>query len=239
MLGSAGRYDFEETGTRSDLHHEIGKTISAAGEGLGFAEQILLILTVRLAADTVGVDVAHQTTGNPGVIVQELAEALRALNLHAVDLATHVNHRAVLHRPELSQPVKMLKSKAQRIVPAVAPSAAGACHVIEQPGANRWFVATLNLGEVDICRRIWSHLAHENLIHFYAATGGRRRSRVGKERQKSHFGKNARPFRRLWKGVRSPLTGGGKRYLVDRRQGTIDKGVVGREEVAIVPFFAH
>src|SRR6185369_6143133 len=101
---------------------------------------------------TVGVDVAHQTGGNSRVIVEKLPETLGALELHAEEVGTHIDPRAVLLRPQLSQSVEMLESKAWRISATMAPGAARVFHVIEQPAADGAFGAVLNLGEIHVRR---------------------------------------------------------------------------------------
>ena len=50
------------------MGHEIMQTISGAGESLGLIGEIVLVPLLRLAADPVGVNVAHQTGGNTRMI---------------------------------------------------------------------------------------------------------------------------------------------------------------------------
>src|SRR5215472_17184261 len=141
MLGSAGKHDLEELLAGSDLCHEIGESIPVAGERLNLLAKVILVLRVCLAANTVGIDIAHQTIGNPRAIVQILAETLGALELHSVNSRTDIDRRAILRCPQLSQAVKMLESKARRVGATMADRATRVLHELEQPGALRPFGA--------------------------------------------------------------------------------------------------
>src|SRR5260370_4891011 len=159
-----------------------------------------------------------------------MGETLGALEFEGVDSGTQIERRAVLRRPQLSQSIKMLKRKPRWIGATMAHGAAYVLHVIEQPGANRPFAAVLNSGEIHICRWIRGRLAHENFIHLDAALGGRGRSRVSEERQKTDLCENTRPLRRLRQRVRSPVAGGGERDTINRSQWVVHERVVLREE---------
>src|SRR5215472_4499746 len=182
MLGSAWKHDLEELLAGSDLCHEIGESIPAASERLNLFAKVILVLRVCLAANTVGIQIAHQTIGNARAIVQILAETLGALELHSVNSCTDINRRAILRCPQLSHAIKMLESKARRVGATMANSASGVLHVLEQPGAHRAFGAVLNSGEIHIGGRVRRRLAHEDFVHLYAALGGRGCTRMSQER---------------------------------------------------------
>src|SRR5215467_4426036 len=182
MLGSTWTHDFEKLLAGSDLCHQIGESIPVASERLNLFAKVILVVRVCLAANPVGIHIAHQTIGSPRAIVQILAETLGALELHSVNSCTDINRRAILGCPQLSQAVKMLESKARRVGATMAYGATGVLHVLEQPGANRPFAAVLNSGEIHIGGRVGRRLAHEDFVHLYAALGGRGCSRMGEER---------------------------------------------------------
>src|SRR5262249_38003458 len=193
-LDSAWKHDSEKVGTRSDLLHQVGETISIACESFGLVGQKITVLQVCLAAGRIRVDIAHETGGNPRAIVQELAETPGALDLYAAQVGSGIDHLAILRSAQLAQSIKMLQSKAHRIVVNMADRAAGVRHMREQTVANSPLVAGLHLGKIGIRRRIRGRQAVEDFIQLYAAPGGGGRSRVGEERQESHFGKNAGPL---------------------------------------------
>src|SRR5215470_2645076 len=120
----------------------------------------------------------------------------------------------------------MLEREAWRISASMAAGAAFVVHVIEQPATNRALGTVTNLGEIHIRRRFRCWLAQEDFKHFYASPGGRGGPRVSEERQKADLRQNARPFRRLWEGVRSPFVVGCERYSVYRGQRAVDKSLV-------------
>src|SRR5262245_846506 len=131
----------------------------------------------------------------------------------------------------------MLKREAWRISASMAAGAAFVVHVIEQPATDCALGTVTNLGEIHIRRRFRGWLAKEDFKHFNAAPGGRGGPGVSEERQKADLSQNARPFRRLREGVRSPFVVGCERDSVYRRQRAVDKSLVCREEVAIIPPF--
>src|SRR5215469_13284422 len=182
MLGSTWMHDLEELLAGSDLCHEIGESIPVASERFNLLAKVILVVGVCLAANTVGIHIAHQTIGNPRAIVQILAETLGALELHSVNSCTDINRRAILRCPQLSQAVKMLESKARRVGATMANGATGVLHVLKQPGAHRPFSVVLNSGEIHIGGRVGCCLAHEDFVHLYAALRRRGCSRMGEER---------------------------------------------------------
>src|SRR5215831_5594073 len=168
-LDSAWKHDSEKVGTRGDLLHEVGETISIACESFGLVGQKITVLQVCLAAGRIRVDIAHETGGNLRAVMQELSETPGALDLYAAQVGSSIDCLAVLGSAQLSQSIKMLESKAHRIVVNMADRAAGVCHMGEQAVANRPLIAALHLGKIDVCRRIGGHQAVEDFIQFYAA----------------------------------------------------------------------
>src|SRR5215471_10751993 len=111
-LDSAWKHDSEKVGTRNDLLHQVGETVSVACECFGLVGQKITVLQVCLAAGRIGVDIAHETGRNPRAVMQELTEAPRPLDLYAAQVGSGIDCLAVLRSAQLSKSIKMLQSKA-------------------------------------------------------------------------------------------------------------------------------
>src|SRR5262249_34550613 len=107
-LDSAWKHDSEKVGTRSDLQHEIGETVSVACECLGLVRQKITVLQVRLAARRIRVDIAHETGGDPRTVVQQPAETAGPIDLYAAQVGSGIDCLAILCSAQLSQSIKML-----------------------------------------------------------------------------------------------------------------------------------
>src|SRR5262249_58392126 len=105
-------HDPEEFRTGSDLRHKIGQSISVTGERPGLVRQIRLVTLLRLAANPVSVDIAHQRGGNPWVIVGEISEPPCALELHALGLRPPIYIHALLRRSPLSPSLQITQPPA-------------------------------------------------------------------------------------------------------------------------------
>src|SRR5262249_62211174 len=101
-------HDPEEFRTGSDLRHKIGQSISVTGERPGLVRQIRLVTLLRLAANPVSVDIAHQRGGKPWGIVEEPSEPPCAFELHPLDLGAHTYSPSALPPPPPSPSVKTL-----------------------------------------------------------------------------------------------------------------------------------